>query len=117
MVTRHDHGSTWERRPDPVKVEPDLHPVIDIGSGVQIETDGERALEMLDQRNRELEGLIQNLLLEIKQADEAIIDMEKQMMELNEKSKTTEELPPNQGQNQRPHSPRPSKEGGRGEQN
>ena len=77
----------------PVKVEPDLLPVIDIGSGVQIETDGERALEMLDQRNRELEALIQNLLLEIKQADEAIIDLEKQMMELNEKSKTTEELP------------------------
>ena len=77
----------------PVKVEPDLHPVIDIGSGVQIETDGERALEMLDLRNRELEGLIQNLLLEIKQADEAIIDMEKQIMELNEKSKTTEEIP------------------------
>ena len=77
----------------PVKVEPDLHPVIDIGSGVQVETDGENALEMLDQRNRELEALIQNLLLEIKQADEDIIDMEKQMIELNEKSKTTEELP------------------------
>ena len=48
---------------------------------------------MLDQRNRELEALIQNLLLEIKQADEAIIDLEKQMMELNEKSKTAEEPP------------------------
>ncbi len=48
---------------------------------------------MLDLRNRELEGLIQNLLQEIKQADEAIIDMEKQIMELNEESKTTEEIP------------------------
>ena len=75
----------------PVQVEPALHPIIDIGSGIQIETDGEKALEMLDQRNRELEGLIQNLLLEIKQADETIIDMEKQLMELNEGSKTTEE--------------------------
>ena len=75
----------------PVKVEPDLHPVIDIGSGVQIETDGERALEMLDQRNRELEGLIQNLLLEIREADETIMELEKQLMELNERSKITEE--------------------------
>ena len=75
----------------PVQVEPGLHPIIDIGSGIQIETDGEKVLGMLDQRNRELEGLIQNLLLEIKQADETIIDMEKQLMELNEGSKTTEE--------------------------
>ena len=78
----------------PVQIEPDLHPVIDIGSGVQIETDGEKALEMLDQRNRELEGLIQNLLLDIKQADETISDMEKQMMELNEGLKTNEEPAP-----------------------
>ncbi len=75
----------------PVQVEPDLHPVIDIGSGVQIETDAEKALEMLDQRNRELGGLIQNLLLEIKQVDESIIDMEKQLMKLDEESKTTED--------------------------
>ena len=77
----------------PVQVKSDLNPVIDIGSGIQIETDGEKALEMLDQRNRELEGLIQNLLLEIKQADETIIDMEKQLMELNEISKISEEPP------------------------
>ena len=77
----------------PVQVEPNLHPVIDIGSGVQIETNAEKALEMLSQRNRELEGLIQNLLLEIKQTDESIIDMEKQMMELNEQSKTPEGPP------------------------
>jgi len=77
----------------PVQVEPDLSPVIDIGSGIQIETDGEKALEMLDQRNRELEALIQNLLLEIKQADETIIDMEKQLMELNDGSKISEEAP------------------------
>jgi len=77
----------------PVQVKSDLNPVIDIGSGIQIETDGEKALEMLDQRNRELEGLIQNLLLEIKQADETIIDMEKQLMELNEGSKISEEPP------------------------
>ena len=76
----------------PVQVKSDLNPVIDIGSGIQIETDGEKALEMLDQRNRELEGLIQNLWLEIKQADETIIDMEKQLMELNEGSKISEEL-------------------------
>ena len=75
----------------PVQVEPDLHPIIDIGSGVQIETDGEKAFEMLDQRNRELEGLIQNLLLEIREVDETIIDLEKQLMELNERSKITEE--------------------------
>ena len=67
----------------PVQVSPDLLPVIDIGSGVQIETDGEKASQMLDQRNRELEGLIHNMLLEIKQVDESIASMEKQVMELS----------------------------------
>jgi len=75
----------------PVQVSPDLLPVIDIGSGVQIETDGEKASQMLDQRNRELEGLIHNMLLEIKQVDESIASMEKQVMELSGESKTIEE--------------------------
>jgi len=75
----------------PVQVLPDLLPVIDIGSGVQIETDGEKASQMLDQRNRELEGLIHNMLLEIKQVDESIASMEKQVMELSGESKTIEE--------------------------
>ena len=38
----------------PVNVNPNLKPIIDIGSGVQIETDGEKAIQMLDQRNKEL---------------------------------------------------------------
>ena len=75
----------------PVQVSPDLLPVIDIGSGVQIETDGEKASQMLDQRNRELEGLIHNMLLDIKQVDESIASMEKQVMELSGESKTIEE--------------------------
>ncbi len=77
----------------PVQLAQDLHPVIDIGSGVQIETDVEKTLKMLNQRNRELEGLIQNLLLEIKQIDESIMDMEEQVMELNRETKTTKESP------------------------
>ncbi|NDB64869.1 MAG: prefoldin subunit alpha [Euryarchaeota archaeon] len=75
----------------PVNVNPNLKPIIDIGSGVQIETDGEKAMQMLDQRNKELEGLIKNMLVEIKQTDESIIEMEKQIMALEGHSKDSEE--------------------------
>ena len=71
----------------PVNVNPNLKPIIDIGSGIQIETDGEKAIQMLDQRNKELEGLIKNMLVEIKQTDESIIEMEKQIMALEGDSK------------------------------
>ena len=75
----------------PVNVNPNLKPIIDIGSGVQIETDGEKAIQMLDQRNKELEGLIKNMLVEIKQTDESITEMEKQIMALEGDSKDLEE--------------------------
>lgn len=75
----------------PVNVNPNLKPIIDIGSGVQIETDGEKAIQMLDQRNKELEGLIKNMLVEIKQTDESITEMEKQIMALEGDSKDSGE--------------------------
>lgn len=75
----------------PVNVNPNLKPIIDIGSGVQIETDGEKAIQMLDQRNKELEGLIKNMLVEIKQTDENITEMEKQIMALEGDSKDLDE--------------------------
>ena len=75
----------------PVNVNPNLKPIIDIGSGVQIETDGEKAIQMLDQRNKELEGLIKNMLVEIKQTDESITEMEKLIMALEGDSKDLEE--------------------------
>ncbi|MGB0791137.1 MAG: prefoldin subunit alpha [Candidatus Thalassarchaeaceae archaeon] len=75
----------------PVNVNPNLKPIIDIGSGVQIETDGEKAIQMLDQRNKELEGLIKNMLVEIKQTDESITEMEKQIMALEGDSKDLDE--------------------------
>ena len=75
----------------PVNVNPNLKPIIDIGSGVQIETDGEKAIQMLDQRNKEIEGLIKNMLVEIKQTDENITEMEKQIMALEGDSKDLDE--------------------------
>ena len=46
---------------------------------------------MLDQRNKELEGLIKNMLVEIKQTDESITEMEKQIMALEGDSKDLDE--------------------------
>ena len=62
-----------------------------INETFQDKTDGEKAIQMLDQRNKELEGLIKNMLVEIKQTDESITEMEKQIMALEGDSKDSGE--------------------------
>ena len=53
----------------PVNIESNFLPIIDIGSGVQIETTSDNAVEMLKKRNSELAGLIQGIVSEIEKAE------------------------------------------------
>ena len=63
----------------PVKIEEGALPIIDIGSGVQIETNHDKAIEMLNQRNTELTNLIENMVEESRAIESTILELTNQI--------------------------------------
>ncbi|MFL2954216.1 MAG: prefoldin subunit alpha [Candidatus Thalassarchaeaceae archaeon] len=63
----------------PVTIEEGALPIIDIGSGVQIETNHDKAIEMLNQRNTELTNLIENMVEESRAIESTILELTNQI--------------------------------------
>jgi hypothetical protein len=62
-----------------VTIEKGALPIIDIGSGVQIETTHDKAIEMLNQRNTELTNLIENMVEESRAIESTILELTTQI--------------------------------------
>ena len=81
----------------PVTIEEGALPVIDIGSGVQIETTHQKAMQMLGERNSELTNLIERLVEESKAIESTISQLTSEI-EINEPEIKSENPKPTQDQ-------------------
>ena len=80
-----------------VTIEEGALPVIDIGSGVQIETTHQKAMQMLGERNSELTNLIERLVEESRAIESTISQLTSEI-EINEPEIKSENPKPTQDQ-------------------